>query len=112
MIFKALALAGAITMFFISITVFSLWFDRRPLFADSCLARIVLFVTGFGTGFLAFWALGPSDVTSIVCIGPLIGLGVGGYTGILMPTIVSRTPHRGQVDNSDSDSVSKGEKEN
>lgn len=89
-----LALAGAIGMFILAVVVFSLWFERRFPFGDSCLARVGLFVTGFGSGFLAFWAFGPDNPTSIICIGPLIGLGVGGYTGILMPTIVSRLPQK------------------
>lgn len=84
------AFAGAIIMFVLAVAVFSLWFERRSLFGDSCLARVGLFVTGFATGFLAFWAFAPDNLTNILCIGPLIGLGVGGYTGVLMPTIVSR----------------------
>ena len=99
------ALVGAVSMFVLTIIVFSLWFDRHTLLADSCLARMALFVMGFGTGFLAFWAFQPSNLTDIVCIGPLIGLGVGGYTEILMPTIVSRVPERPQTDNRDSDSA-------
>lgn len=89
-----LALAGAIGMFTLTVVVFSLWFERQFPFGDSCQARVVLFVTGFGTGFLAFWAFVPDNLTGIICIRPLIGLGVGGYTGILMPIIVSRLPQK------------------
>jgi hypothetical protein len=106
-----LAFAGAISMFVLVVVVFSLWFERRSPFGDSCLARVGLFVTGFGTGFLAFWAFAPDNLTSIICIGPLIGLGVGGYTGVLMPTIVPRPLQKSSRGDSHPDGESVTEKD-
>jgi hypothetical protein len=91
-----LALAGAILMSVFCIATFSSWFVTGSVFGDSCLARVVLFITGFGAGFMGFWAFQPDNLTNVICIGPLVGLGLGGYAGILVPTIVQRPQKNSQ----------------
>jgi len=90
MTMSLLALTGAMIMLTLCITVFTLWLARHFPFNDSCLARAVLFTTGFAAGFLGIWTLQPDNLTNVICLGPVVGLGVGGYAGILMPTIVQR----------------------
>ena len=86
--------SGFIAMIIVGTLVFALWVDRRFPFTDSCLARIVLFVVGFVAGFLFLWSIQPNSLENILCLGPLVGLVGGGYLGILMPTVVQRTPKK------------------
>jgi len=85
------AFLGFIVLIGLDAFIFALWVNRRFPFSDSCLARIVLFMTGFLAGFLFLWAIQPDDLESILCLGPLVGLVGGVYSGIFMPTVVQRT---------------------
>ena len=87
-----LALAGAIIMIVAGGFVFMLWSKGSFPFESGCFARLTLFLISFLAGFLMVWAFAPHDITMIVCGGPLVGLGVGTYSGLFLPTIAPRIP--------------------